>query len=651
MPRKKSAPSPASPSLPEAVNSTKNAAQKVSRHGENVPLYQDWQWHLGLFTEEEKAALRDWFAPSDRPYGEGNDAENFLNLISSSLSLSDQEKQRVLRALSDDTLSAFQVTELEKTFADEQQEFQKLVPTEGVIIVGLFAKAIIQWLHVLLPAPLARAKLQQLVHSKATNPSIIPAVFHEHRRHVAAAWALLGFASGVSRDYFENIQDEETALRILDTVVRYETPRTTRAAATYRREVEETIFQQTSANHQLQARWFVRRRAWHFFFEGNGVEALHGLDELLDSPKDAEDKKRSISTYLELCSYCGDVNHLARKAWLHDMSREDLLSNHSVQAPFEAAGEGKISGRILYEVFLRRKNEVETLENKTDLIHTASDLVLEIARQGEPFARNCELPDEVTTISLRNEAIIAAMGAYGHLLGEKSFLERACLPMESSKSARKDFLLLLIRWAIFKALMPMTDAVEVLNTYLPVKGDWEEKVSEFRSKCWDMLESFGESDFLFDCARAIEGNEKRGKRLARSITSVLEYQNTLLYLYSCLATENRELRKSIASTLQYLLGASRNSPTPARLKKLPGPDLSEKLRKKISMRSIFETSNVVGTEGERENWLGALPISTIPALVQKAAKKRGGATTRKKETTETDSPSPRSRVTRRKKVE
>lgn len=649
MPRKKSLPATVPSTRPEVARKSDGdeAFEKVTHHGMHLPLYKDWQWHLGLFTEEEKRALCEWFTPSDRPYGEGNDADNFLNLISSSLSLSDQEKQRVLRALADDTLSAFQVTELERTFADEQREFQKLVATEGEIIVGLFAKATIEWLRVLLPAPLAKAKLQLLARSQATNPSTIPVVLHEHRSHVAAAWALMGLASEVSLNYFENIPNEQTASRVFDAIVRYTMPLTTRAGATYRREVEEAIFRQTSKFHQSSARWFLRRVSWHLFHEGKADEALGLLKNLLDSPQDEEDKQRSITTYLEFSSYYGDVERLGDNAWLREMSRDRLLANHSVQAPFEAAGEGKISGRILYEVFLRRRNETETLDNKTDLVHTAADLVLEIARQGEPFASNCELPNGVTTTALRHEAIVAAMGAFRLILDEKDFLERARSPIEQNRPARKDFLLLLLRWAIFKALMPMTNA-EVLTAQLAIKERWENQVREFRSGCWDMLESFGESDFLFDCARAIEGNEKRGKRLVRSITSVIEYQNTLLYLYSCLATENKELRKSIGKTLSLLLtdGSSSN-----RLKKLPGPALHTKLRAKMSLRAFFDTDHVVvGSEGDRENWLGTLPIGTLPALTAPAIQKAPPpAGTRRKATTETNASAPRLRVTRQKK--
>ncbi len=71
----------------------------------------------------------------DEPY--------FLDLLQHSLSLSVQEKKRVVDAVP--TLSQYQIDELTKVFLDEREEFRKLMDKERDTILDLVSKQSYGW--------------------------------------------------------------------------------------------------------------------------------------------------------------------------------------------------------------------------------------------------------------------------------------------------------------------------------------------------------------------------------------------------------------------------------------------------------------------------------------------------------------------------
>lgn len=625
MGRKKSSPQTAVEiSSTLALSSEARSDHPAGRYRRNLSIYRDWYWHLGLFSDAEKNALREHFAPADRLYGDGNDGENFLNLLSVSLSLSKQEKQRVLRALADDTLSAFQIKELEKVFTDELVEFDKLLETEGMVIVGLFARCVIDWVQILLPKPLALVKLQQIARER--KKEVIASVFQRHSKGVHATWATIGLAALIAPEYFENIGDEDTAEYVLNTLVRYELEPKRRADVSYRRTVEEMVFSQTSQEHQKNAFWFRRRVAWHYFYEDRTDDALAMIDEVIASTSGSM-RDASIRTALDLYTYAGTIESLVQKPWFRGLSRDEILANHAVQAPLEAAGEGGISGRLLYEIFLLRKDRRDSLEEKKKVIHTCVDLLLEMARQGADFSANCKIntPHE----QLKNEVALCALEGFRSLSEHEgdSFFDKAFSPTSIEQNSRREFLTVYLQWAVTKALLPSSDAA-IISLYLQVKNLWDKRISDFREKCWDRLEAAGESNFLFDLARTIEGNEKRGKRLAQSLKNGMERQNAILYLVSCAASSNEPTRKAVSETLTFLLS---NSEAYVRLDKLPGPPMRKDLLSLVNKDRFARASN----SPTGDIWKGTLPLNSL-RLVGETEKKAATPKTRKKKSIDTD---------------
>ena len=156
-----------------------------------IGLYQ-LDWTLGEFAHGSDAyrQVLDTLAPKDS--GLAFDREHFLNLLAFSLSLSLQEKKRVLAELGVG-LSQFQVDELIDTFEEERREFQQVLTEERAQreILPMYMNALWDWSKVLLGQFSAHFLAKAVLDVLRDSYTIIPAFF----KRDANFWKVLG-------DYF-----------------------------------------------------------------------------------------------------------------------------------------------------------------------------------------------------------------------------------------------------------------------------------------------------------------------------------------------------------------------------------------------------------------------------------------------------------------
>lgn len=134
-------------------------------------------WTLGQLTpgSEQYQHVLNAMAPND--LGLTYPREHFLNLLACSLSLSEQEKRRVLTELAIG-LTQEQMDALIATFEEERTEFEKIVPKEQKHILPMYLNVMADWATIYMGMGLSSHVMANVVINALGNDNgVIPKVF------------------------------------------------------------------------------------------------------------------------------------------------------------------------------------------------------------------------------------------------------------------------------------------------------------------------------------------------------------------------------------------------------------------------------------------------------------------------------------------
>jgi hypothetical protein len=611
----------------ESAKSSENVPVRFST--ESIPLlYAGWHWSLGIVDKQDEylSELVDQLAP-ELP-NVRYDREQFVQMLSASLSLSLPEKKRVISSLQDGGLTQWQVDSLLEVFKDETVEFDKLLKTEGPIIVGLFFKCLFDWGHLVFSVVFTNVRLRAAIRAELADD-------HEHGLQIQRVFvrddyfwrnaALLAFKVGADDSlivdatkrglaYISGAKIEkrnEYVFGLLDDISKYMPKENRKKGLKTRIAAMKAILnldEVRECDAIMKARTYLFGISTDEFSLENSQASLDCLDVVAKllaevphkdyEPHGVRTMQLAANRFVAIHGHTGDIAAIFDPVWAARLSEKELYGS-SIQTAFEINGQGLASAGLLYETLTRRlqksPNELD------DIIHTSSDLLCEAVRLGDmadwvPEAKNAPFPLKIIAAKTLGAALKKA------LLEQK----KAGFPQFNDANKRDRLAHLYFRWMVFFRLCEHLEEVrEVLEEIEPIAS---QLFKDFRVQIWRMAEELGSTNWQYDLARVLDtGSENRQKRILDSVRDTESQTGLVCVLYALTATRDKVQRKIIKNLLGKILEIP-----PHRLIGIPvNSSLKERVGAVTNLPDIY-----AGQPIEAEKWKGQYVLNDFKAVMR-----------------------------------